>query len=225
MTRTSSILVLTSCTASKVHIRPGEAVPAEDLYTGQQHVRLMRGVHTYRSAGEPQGPLDLRILSAGHGVVASSTLLRPYDATFVGMSRASVRRAGHELAVPEAVRGLLGQRRRLAVLLLGEDYLHATALTPSLRLGAPTIAFASPKSVRRLPQVENLHPIPLDNRDAKRFSCGLIGLKGDLAARLLTRLAAPATTPVPLDDVALLDWLTLCSWPELPSGPALAKAA
>lgn len=43
--------------------------PAEDLYSGQQHVRLMRGIHGYQSANGNKADVDLWILSAGYGLV------------------------------------------------------------------------------------------------------------------------------------------------------------
>ena len=41
------ILVLTSCTATKADLPGGGLLAAERLYTGQQHVRLMRGVRAF----------------------------------------------------------------------------------------------------------------------------------------------------------------------------------
>jgi hypothetical protein len=54
--------------------------PAAALYTGQQHVRLMRGVQTFRdvlaTASVPP-KLELWILSAGYGLVPEGRLLVP----------------------------------------------------------------------------------------------------------------------------------------------------
>jgi hypothetical protein len=207
MSDASSILILSACTATKVADRGDPPVLAEDLYAGQQHRRLMRGISAYRDAGQPCGPLELQILSAGHGVIAGDMPLRGYDATFMGMPRARLRRRASRLGVPKAIASLLAQPRRLAVLLLGSDYLHAAQLPPAPALGAPTLVFASPGAAKRLPDTPLLHPIALDNRDAQRFSCSLVALKGELAARLLSRLAAHPYMPMPLDRAGLLAWL------------------
>jgi hypothetical protein len=207
MSDASSILILSACTATKVAGRGDPPVLAEDLYAGQQHRRLMRGISAYRDAGQPCGPLELQILSAGHGVIPGDTPLRSYDATFIGMPRARLRRRASRLGVPNAIESLLAQPRKLAVLLLGSDYLHAAQLPPAPDLGAPTLVFTSPRAAKRLPDAPLLHLIALDNRDAQRFSCSLVALKGELAARLLARLAAHPGSTLPLDRAGLLGWL------------------
>ena len=106
----NSILILSACTATKAAAASEAAVPAEELYAGQQHRRLMRGVSAYRNAGQPAGPLALHIVSAGHGVVPASERLRSYDATFTGMPRPHLRRRAARLGVPRAVSDLLARR-------------------------------------------------------------------------------------------------------------------
>jgi hypothetical protein len=207
MTDVASILILSSCTATKATDHGGRELRAEQLYTGQQHRRLMRGVDVYRSAGQPAGTLDLQIVSAKHGVVASQTPLRSYNASFSGMRRQQLRRKATRLHVPRAVAELLRPSRRLALLLLGDDYMQAAAITETTTLGAPTIVLTSPRRAARLPQLPGLHVVALDNRDAQRFSCGLVALKGELAARLLTRLGESPGTWTPLDRASLLTWL------------------
>jgi hypothetical protein len=207
MSHASSILVLSACTATKATEGNERAVLAEELYAGQQHRRLMRGVNTYRAAAQRGGPLDLHILSAAHGVVAWHEPLRSYNATFTGMRRAQLRRRAARLGIPAAVAQLLRTRRRLAMLLLGDDYLQAARLSSVVELGAPTLVFTSPDSATRLPTMPRLHPVPLDNGDARRFSCGLVALKGELAARLLIRTAQSPKAEAPLDRAGLLAWL------------------
>ena len=207
MNDAASILVLSACTATKATLGSERAVLAEELYAGQQHRRLMRGIEAYRAAGQPVGPLELHILSAAHGVVAGDEPMRSYDASFTGMGRRQLRRHSARLGVPEGVTDLLRVRRQLAVLLLGDNYLRAAELSPVLELGAPTLVFTSPGASSRLPKLPGLHPITLNNRDAQRFSCGLVALKGELAARLLIRLVESPSAPMPLDRVGLLGWL------------------
>src|SRR5438105_917320 len=111
------ILVITSCTGEKVvhheraltledfqqgpeHVAQREhemadlLTPAEDLYSGLQHIRLMRGIQQYREhhvRGRADGQLDLYILSAGYGFVRADKKLAPYECTFHGMKKPQLR--------------------------------------------------------------------------------------------------------------------------------------
>ena len=160
--------------------------PAEDLYTGMQHLRLMRGVTAAR--GRPDLIVDLQIVSAGYGLVAGSRLLAPYEATFIGMKRAEARAWASQLNLAADVRALLGQPYDLGLVLLGDDYLEALAIDETVKLGGPTLLFCGKASAARLPALQGLRPIVLANQDATRFSCGMVGIKGELASRVLERL-------------------------------------
>jgi hypothetical protein len=204
MSDATSILVLSACTATKANEAADRTILAEDLYAGQQHRRLMRGIAAYRGAGQPAGPLELHIISAGYGVIAAHKPIRTYNATFVGLRQSQLRRRSARLGVPGAVAELLAVRRRLAVILLGDSYLRAAQLSSTAELGAPTLVFTSPGGVRRLPILPGLHPIALSNKDASRFSCGLVALKGELAARLLVALIRRPDASIPFDRAGLL---------------------
>jgi hypothetical protein len=141
------VLVITSCTGEKSvespkaltledfqkgseHVLGREAEfaellrPAEQIYTGQQHVRLMRGVVAFRAGHSINGrapALDLQILSAGYGLVPGSQKLAPYDATFQGMSKRELRKWADTLSVPTAFRGAVAGPYDLAIVLLGDD--------------------------------------------------------------------------------------------------------
>ena len=78
----------------------------------------------------------------------------------------------------------------LALLLLGDDYMRAAAVGPQTSLGGPTIAFGGSQLARRLDGVPSLKVVAAGKDQARRFSCGLVGLKGELGGRLLERLAA-----------------------------------
>ena len=118
------ILIITSCTGHKSvsheqqltqedfrlgpeHVRQREVglaevlTPAEELYTGQQHVRLMRGVQALRTSGK-ETDIDLWILSAGYGLVPGDRRLVPYDCTFDGMRKRELREWADFLGVPDA---------------------------------------------------------------------------------------------------------------------------
>jgi hypothetical protein len=205
------ILIVTSCTGEKAtespeqltlddfrkgksHVAMCEAklesqmLPAESLYTGMQHQRLMRGVAVARENSGLE--INLNIVSAGYGLVPGSQKLLPYEATFIGMKTVEAREWAKHLKLAHDVRDLLAQPYDLALILLGDDYLQALALDSDVTLGGPTILFCGKGSAAKLPALNGLKPIVLANKDATRFSCGMIGIKGELASRILERIAA-----------------------------------
>lgn len=198
------ILVITSCTGEKAvsvknqltlidfklgpkHVAAREKelqdhlLPAERLYTGLQHQRLMRGVDAVANKFE----VDLRVLSAGYGLVEGDRELAPYETTFATMKPAEIKAWSDALGVPRAIREALGTPFDLCLVLLGDDYLAACQLDASVTLGGPTILFCGKAANKKLPDLARLRKVILSNADAKRFSCGLVGIKGELASRIL----------------------------------------
>jgi hypothetical protein len=165
--------------------------PAERLYSGMQHERLMQGVEAARSSNGVE--LDLWILSAGYGLVPADRKLAPYEATFIGMKKPEARAWAQQLAIAREVRQVVAQPYDLGLVLLGDDYLEACALDNALILGGPTIVLCGKGAAKKLPRVENLIPLTLSNTEVKRFSCALIGLKGEIASRLLRKIIADST--------------------------------
>ena len=195
------ILIITSCTGEKAtespeqltlddfrkgksHVAMCEAklesqmLPAESLYTGMQHQRLMRGVVAAR--GKSGIEINLNIVSAGYGLVPGSRKLPPYEATFIGMKTAESREWAKHLKLAFDIRNLLDQPYDLALILLGDDYLQALALDSDVKLGGPTILFCGKASAAKLPVLSRLQTIVLANKDATRFACGMIGIKGEI---------------------------------------------
>jgi hypothetical protein len=218
------ILVITSCTGEKRHSPPTQLTQtdfthlhdaatfaaleanlaayrtrAEDLYTGQQHLRLLRGLQPARThLGE--SAIDLWILSAGYGLIPGNQQIAPYECTFQGMNKTALRTWAQHLQVPTAMRQLLATPYDLALLLLGDSYMAACALDKSVQLGGPTLAFSGSTMAKQLPPLANLRTVVLTNQEAKRFRCGLVALKGDLVARLLKLIAAGTTSVNHLSD-------------------------
>ena len=158
--------------------------PAEELYTGQQHLRLMKGVESIRERLGYE-VVDLHILSAGYGLVDGCRQLAPYEATFGDMTKAEGRAWGKELGVPQALQAALAEPYDIALILLGDDYLNACNIGPELQLNGPTFFLCGKGSAAKLPTLPELVTVPVANPDAKTFSCGMVGLKGELVARLL----------------------------------------
>jgi hypothetical protein len=86
--------------------------------------------------------------------------------------------------------------------LLGNEYLEACRLGDDVRLGGPTLLICGANMAKTLPRLPRLRLLALSNAEAKRFSCALIGLKGELAARLLKQLADEPKLPKKLFDPA-----------------------
>ena len=237
------VLVLTACTGEKAVSDPkpltpddfrqgpahvaareqaiGKLTAAEDLYTGLQHQRLMQGVRALREQAR-NIQLDLYILSAGYGLVPSDRPLAPYEATFSGMRKQELRDWAKQLQIPQSVRALLAEPYDFGLVLLGNEYLDACLLASDVTLGGPTLLFCGLTKAKSLPELQQLRTIPLGNADAKRFSCGLIGLKGDLAARILRRLPTAPQLRTQLCDPAR-NPLDLLDDPS-PTKPAQSKA-
>src|SRR5687768_14802066 len=117
--------VITSCTGRKLALAPGDTAPAERLYCGQHHVRLMRGVEYLRGAG---ATVDVWIVSAGHGLVHGAEPLATYEKTFQGRRRLERHAMASQLGIPQAIGAVLASRADLTIVLLGDDYLQACQL-------------------------------------------------------------------------------------------------
>lgn len=181
-------------------------VPAETLYRGQQHLRLMRGVDAARRRGHE---VSVSIVSAGYGLLKGDAAVAPYECTFQGM-RARDRRAwAGQLGLQAAVKRLLEQDAHIAIVLLGDDYLHACGLPGDVDLGAPTLVICGTRTGLRLEPIPSMHPLVLHKSDTGRFHCGLVGLKGEVAGRLLVRLAYDPSLVGRLESGQLIDELAI----------------
>jgi queuine/archaeosine tRNA-ribosyltransferase len=213
------ILIITSCTGEKKfdpenqltlddfrqgpkHVQARERelkdmlTPAGEIYTGEQHVRLMRGVETARAAGID---CTVAILSAGYGFISETRKVAPYECTFATMKTKELKDWAAHLHSPQGFRAAVAEPYDFGLILLGDNYLQSCALDASVKLGGPTLLFAGQGPAKKLPRIANLRVTTLSNPEAKRFSCGLVGLKGELADRLLKKITA---------DVGLVQRLT-----------------
>lgn len=225
------ILIVTSCTGEKAvthknalscedfargkaHVTRREKslekylTTAQELYSGLQHQRLMRGVSALRESGG-DADLDLWILSAGYGLVPATQKLAPYECTFAGMKKVELKIWADQLQVPREYRQVVAESYDLGLILLGDDYLRACDLNNQVKLGGPTLFLTGKASASRLPTLQGSRAVVLTNAEAKRFSCGLVGLKGEVAARLLERLVQNSQVVMEIADPAteILDLL------------------
>lgn len=207
MDRSKTVLVLSSCTNRKIIDAKTSKASAERLYAGEQHRRVMRGVGMFRAAACGY-EIDLRILSAGFGLVAGSRRLPFYDCSFAGLGGEAIDERSAEVGIPGALARVLARTHALTILLLGEDYMRAAAIGPTTRFGGPAIAFGGAALSRRSASL-SLRVVPATKSEARRFSCGFVGLKGEMGGRLLALLSGePALIPdLPDSDVELLAML------------------
>jgi len=157
------------------------------MYAGRQHEELMRGVHTLRTARSDTS-VEVHILSAGYGVIPEDRPIAPYDVAFSDMPDREVREWADTLGVPAQVRDFLAVPADLNLLLLGGKYATAARVDENADLGAPALFFCNQQTAKNLPDHPPLKPIVVRQREATRFSEGIVWLKGHLARRLLVRL-------------------------------------
>ncbi len=164
-------------------------LPADQLYTGLQHLRLMSGIN-YLEDTNSKIDVDLHIVSAGYGLVKSSDKLPPYEVTFTGMKVQELRDWSNSLDIPSDFASLVSKPYDLILLLLGNEYLAACALKEDIKFSAPTLAFCGKAQLPKLQKIKNVTPVVLTNADAKveKFSSALIAIKGDITNRLLVKL-------------------------------------
>lgn len=207
--------ILTSCTSKKAVSHPDQltgedfdaggphlqqrkqhledvALPAGEMYTGQQHQHLMRGVNHLRRV-RPDASVEVGIISAGLGLVMENEPIVPYERTFSGRSKREIIDLASSLQVPVDARRFLKSPADLSLLLLGTSYLTALRPDDSLAFGGPTLAFAGREGISMLPDHPHLKKVTVTQEAAKRFSQGLVWLKGFLARRLLKAIAQDPT--------------------------------
>lgn len=199
------LMVVTSCTGRKAVDPPGKLTqadfsdsgrlrqreralapfltPAGRLYTGQQHVQVMRGVERLRRQHGP-GSVAVRIVSAGYGVVSEDRPLAPYEVTFNDMGRREAREWGRHLGIARDLRHAI-EGQPLVVFLLGARYLDAVE-PPVLPMPGQRLVFlASPAGVDEL-SAPGVTVVPAGRAEASRYRSGTVALKGrmfDLFAR------------------------------------------
>lgn len=160
---------------------------AEEIYTGQQHLRLMKGVGLYRENFGNEN-VNLWILSAGYGMIPAGKEVIPYECTFQGMKPSEIKEWSAHLNIKETARKVFAEKSDLTIVLLGDSYLKALDLDDKFEFAGPTIFLCSNGSQKLVKGTGETKVIPLSNKEAKRFSCGLVALKGELSSRILKRL-------------------------------------
>jgi hypothetical protein len=160
--------------------------PAATMYTGWQHVYLMRGVDKLRRAFGDDF-VDVRILSAGYGLIEAERPICPYDVTFSSMGKAEARAWAQHRHVPSDVRAAL-QDVKVAIFLLGSRYLDAIHPPIPARNGQRLIFLAAPSEASRLAGA-GVVTVAAGKSEATRYRSGLVALKGKMFEHFAEALA------------------------------------
>ena len=164
-------------------------LPAGEMYTGQQHVRLMAGLEAIRSMKSSNIVVELYIFSAGYGLIHENRRIAPYDCTFNHLSSAQSGELMRRTKCADRFEEVLRQENDFTLILLGNAYLKLLNLSSPLQVSSPTLFFAGEKVSAQLRLSDSVQTLSLTNQDAQRFSCGMVGLKGEVAARILRSIA------------------------------------
>ncbi len=203
----SCLLVISSCTGDKVVNTPAELTledfadadrlerrehelasfrrPASVMYTGKQHEYLMLGVDTLRQA-YGDNFLDLRILSAGYGLIEEDRVICPYDVTFSKMGKPQRRAWGRRLGVHSDVRAAI-EDFDVVIFLLGSDYLDAVDPPIAAREGQRLVFLAKRSESSRLAGA-GVVTVPAGQSET-RYGAGYLALKGKMFQRFAEALA------------------------------------
>lgn len=170
-------------------------VPAGRLYHGRQHQQLMQGVELLRQ-GFGHTVVDLKIISAGFGLVSEGQSLPPYNATFADLSSSKILAISQRLRIPQSINDLMLDSYDCAFFLLGESYLLSIGLPFSQKPNFPCLFLTGPSSHKRLPRRVPYYFVRVGQDDSIAFSYNLVGLKGQLFKFFAEQIIAPLhTTP------------------------------
>lgn len=199
------VTVITSCTGAKATTHPRQLIhadfqqgalhvgfretdlaevslPAEKMYTGQQHLRLMQGVEIARRNGIE---VDVQILSAGYGLIGGGHVIAPYEVTFNTMSAKEATVWARLLRIRESMQAVLCEKADMVLILLGDRYLKAAGLGSIASTNSPTWAICGKGSIGELPKC--IDPILIKQADTTRYRAGMLALKGAVAQTILER--------------------------------------
>jgi hypothetical protein len=156
------------------------------MYTGLQHRWVMQGITRLRGASGPK-IVDVKIVSAGYGLLDEKDRIAPYNVTFKEMPRDQVRAWARHLRIAANVRKAI-RGYHFVVFLLGADYLET--LGPPVRAGRGQrlIFFAPPTAVDRLAG-DGVVVLPAGRAEGKTYGAPLTALKGKMFLGLATALS------------------------------------
>jgi len=114
------------------------------------------------------------------------------------MKEQELRNWAQHLKIPRDARNIFTKQADLILVLLGAPYLKALQLNAGVTFPYSTIFLASKGSSKYIKGKGQYKIVPLGKEHARAFSCGLVGLKGEIAKRLLKKLTV---NPVAVKDL------------------------
>jgi len=154
-------------------------IPAGELYHGRQHLLLMQGVKLLRETFG-HSVVDVKIISAGFGLVDEEQPLPPYNATFADQSSSRILTISRRLRIPQKISQLMSEAYDCAFFLLGDSYLLSLGLPFAQKPAFPCLFLAGPSSRKRIPRRVPYQFVRVGQDDSIAFSYNLVGLKGYL---------------------------------------------
>jgi hypothetical protein len=155
------------------------ACRAGQMYIGLQHLRTMEGVNLLRQSFGRE-VVDVKILSAGYGLISEDKKIVPYQVTFNTMKGYEFDEWVQFMEVHQAVEKAIFDYD-LIFILLGDKYLRSLRLPIKIKPSQTLIFLTSKASASYIPKGDaKLFSMPLSNAEASLFRCGLVGLKGHL---------------------------------------------
>ena len=192
-------LIITSCTSSKLE-NPNNSLNKRDLedknntlkktnnlnsykainlYTGRQHLHIKEGVSLLRENFEDE-IFDIKIVSAGYGLVDENDEIYPYDISFSNMKAKELDEWAKKLKIREDLDDVINDYD-LILFLLGIKYLRSVRLPlENLDSTQKLIFLASKTSKKYIPSYEEYNFLEVSQKDASLFGKNLIELKGYL---------------------------------------------
>ncbi len=165
-------------------------VPAGQLYRGRQHRQLMQGVELLRQTFG-HAVVDVKIISAGFGLVDEEQPLPPYNATFADLPPSKILAIAQRLRIRQKIDALMRDSYDCAFFLLGESYLLSIGLPFPQKPNFPCLFLAGPSSHRRVPRRVPYYFVRVGQDDSIAFSYNLVGLKGQLFKLFAQQIVAP----------------------------------
>lgn len=167
-------------------------LPAAKMYTGEQHVRLMKGVRAARKMDK--GLVTVKIVSAGYGLLDETTKIVPYNITFSTMKAKELdlwsRALGLRKDFQVAANGKVAEEPvDLNLVLLGTEYLKALRISPTFYFKKFTIFIVGKSGYKLVKNFKGKVAVHVTEReDCRRLSAGNIALKGEIARRVIKQL-------------------------------------
>jgi hypothetical protein len=174
------VLAIVPCTGLKANA----VCNAEDLYQGRGHRLLMSGVAAARQIGIS---IDLRIVSARHGLLKGTDLVCPYDETFSGLPKHKIVSVGEKMQLPSLLQDLLTcDSYDLGIVALGSNSAKACGAGQQILMASyPILQISAAGEAAVDGWIADALVVRLHKSDCTRFSAPHTALKGAVSGGLL----------------------------------------